>query len=125
MERKKISVVVSVYNEELSLNKFYQVTEKILESCAWDYEMIFVNDGSVDRSIEILKEEDEFINLHKTHVDEMVESIKQQMAYINEVDKPGSDILEYTSGVDKLLIGEIRKIEELRNKLGKFRIMLK
>ena len=53
---KKISVVVSVYNEELSLNKFYQVTEKILESCAWDYEMIFVNDGSVDRSIEILKE---------------------------------------------------------------------
>ena len=74
---------------------------------------------------EILKEEDEFINLHKTHVDEMVESIKQQMAYINEVDKPGSDILEYTSSVDKLLIGEIRKIEELRNKLGKFRIMLK
>lgn len=53
---KKISVVVSVYNEELSLNKFYQVTEKILESCAWDYEVIFVNDGSVDRSIEILKE---------------------------------------------------------------------
>ena len=71
------------------------------------------------------KEEDEFINLHKTHVDEMVESIKQQMAYINEVDKPGSDILEYTSSVDKLLIGEIRKIEELGNKLGKFRIMLK
>ena len=74
---------------------------------------------------DILKEEDDFINLHKGHVDEMVESIKKQMNYINEVDKPGSDIMEYTSGVDKLLVEEIRKIEELRGRLGKFRIMLK
>ena len=74
---------------------------------------------------DILKEEDEFINMHKGHVDEMVESIKKQMNYINEVDKPGSDIMEYTSGVDKLLLDEIRKIEELRGRLGKFRIMLK
>lgn len=52
---KKISVVVSVYNEELSLNRFYQTTSGVLESCIWDYELIFVNDGSADGSIELLK----------------------------------------------------------------------
>lgn len=51
---KKLSVVVSVYNEELSLDNFYQTAVKILENCVWDYEIVFVNDGSSDRSIEIL-----------------------------------------------------------------------
>ena len=54
--KKKISVVVSCYNEELSLNKFYEETAKILQECSWDYELIFVNDGSVDSSFSILGE---------------------------------------------------------------------
>lgn len=52
----KISVVVSVYNEELSLGEFYKVTSVLLEQCIWDYELIFVNDGSVDNSYRILCE---------------------------------------------------------------------
>lgn len=52
---KKISVVVSVYNEELSLPDFYRETKNVLENITWDYELIFVNDGSQDRSYEILK----------------------------------------------------------------------
>ena len=55
MERKKISVVVSVYNEELSLNQFYKTTVSVLDKCVWDYELIFVNDGSQDGSIELFK----------------------------------------------------------------------
>lgn len=55
-KEKKISVVVSVYNEELSLNRFYDTTVEILAQAAWDYELIFVNDGSVDGSIELLKD---------------------------------------------------------------------
>lgn len=55
-KEKKISVVVSVYNEELSLNRFYDTTVEILAGAAWDYELIFVNDGSVDGSIELLKD---------------------------------------------------------------------
>ena len=53
---KKLSVVVSCYNEELALRQFYAETAKVLKSLSWDYELIFVNDGSQDGSIEILKE---------------------------------------------------------------------
>lgn len=53
---KKLSVVVSCYNEELALRQFYAETSKVLKSLSWDYEIIFVNDGSQDSSIEILNE---------------------------------------------------------------------
>jgi len=53
---KRISVVVSVYNEELALPLFYETTKPILERLAWDYEILFVNDGSVDGSLQILTE---------------------------------------------------------------------
>ena len=52
----KISVIVSVYNEELSIRDFYKVTKPILEGIHWDYELIFVNDGSIDKSYSILRE---------------------------------------------------------------------
>lgn len=55
MRQKKITTVVSVYNEELSLKHFYEVTVQVLEILEWDYEMVFVNDGSSDRSIDILR----------------------------------------------------------------------
>lgn len=52
---KKISIVVSVYNEEGMLNHFYKDTKAILEGCDWDYELIFVNDGSQDESLTMLR----------------------------------------------------------------------
>ena len=54
MNDKKISIVVSVYNEEQSLNKFYSETMCVLENLSWDYELVFVNDGSRDNSRMIL-----------------------------------------------------------------------
>ena len=73
----------------------------------------------------ILKEEDNFITEHKNHIDSMVESIKDEMNYLHEVDKPGSNIEEYTTNLDKLLSKEIETIMNLKNRLNKFRIMLK
>ena len=73
----------------------------------------------------ILKEEDTFIAEHKNHIDNMVESIKDEMNCIHEVDKPGSDIEIYTTNLDKLLSKEIQAITNLRERLNKFRIMLK
>lgn len=50
-----LSVVVSCYNEELALNQFYEKTAGILQSLSWNYELIFVNDGSQDGTLEVLK----------------------------------------------------------------------
>ncbi len=49
-----LSIVVSVYNEEDVLNVFYEMFHKITAEFQWKYELIFVNDGSHDRSREIL-----------------------------------------------------------------------
>ena len=56
---RKLSVVVSVYNEEKALREFYKETNKILEQIkksGWEHEFIFVNDGSADNSLSILEE---------------------------------------------------------------------
>jgi hypothetical protein len=47
------------------------------------------------------------------------------MNIINDVDKPGSDIEIYTSNLDKLLLDKVEKINSLRKRLFKFRVMLK
>ena len=73
----------------------------------------------------ILKEEDDFITEHKNHIDNMVKSIKEEMSSIHEVEKPGSNIEEYTNNLDKLLSKEIETIMNLKNRLNKFRILLK
>lgn len=54
--KRLLSVVVSVYNEEQALPMFYQTIKPILEALPWNYELMFVNDGSRDRSLEILQE---------------------------------------------------------------------
>ena len=50
-----ISVVVPVYNEEESLEAFYEAVSDQLNRLDLSWEMVFVNDGSKDRSLEILQ----------------------------------------------------------------------
>ena len=47
------------------------------------------------------------------------------MNLINEVDKPGSDIENYVVNLDKVLLDKVSKINDTRQRLKKFRIMLK
>ena len=52
---EKFSIVVSVFNEQEVLESFYAETIRILsEQAGVSFEMIFVNDGSTDRSAEII-----------------------------------------------------------------------
>ena len=58
---RRVSVIVSVYNEEGGLRQFYNVTKGILtaldtERGGLDHEILFVNDGSIDRSAAVLSE---------------------------------------------------------------------
>ncbi len=56
MMKKTISIVVSVYNEEEVLGRFYEEALKVLGGISWEWELVFVNDGSVDGSYAILSE---------------------------------------------------------------------
>ena len=50
----KLSVIIPVYNEEKILKEFYKVITEELKKIK--YELIFVNDGSSDESLRVLKE---------------------------------------------------------------------
>lgn len=55
-KQMKISLIVPCYNEQEALPIFYRETKKVMESMDCDYEMIFVNDGSKDGTLGLLKE---------------------------------------------------------------------
>lgn len=51
-----ISVVIPLYNEEESLPELTEWIERVMNSNGFTYEIIFINDGSTDRSVEVIKE---------------------------------------------------------------------
>lgn len=53
--KKTISVVIPAYNEEKNLPLMRESLEKIFEKLSYEYEIIFVNDGSTDGSLDVLK----------------------------------------------------------------------
>ena len=56
---EKISVVVSCYNEEKALPLFYEEMERVRKKDfegIVEFEYIFVNDGSKDNTLKIIKE---------------------------------------------------------------------
>lgn len=52
----KLSLVVPCYNEEENVELFYIEVAKCFEGKIQDYEFIFVNDGSKDKTMKKLKE---------------------------------------------------------------------
>ena len=49
-----ISVVIPLYNEDESLPELYAWIERVMKANGFTYEVIFVNDGSTDRSWEVI-----------------------------------------------------------------------
>ena len=52
----KYSLVIPAYNEEATLRLFYEAVTPLFSALNESYEMIFINDGSSDRTQEILNE---------------------------------------------------------------------
>ena len=54
---KKVSILVPCYNEETSLPALYDALHGLMEANKqYDWEVLLVNDGSRDRTIEVIKE---------------------------------------------------------------------
>lgn len=56
-KQKKISILIPAYNEEEVLRHLYERLAKLAgETKHYDFEFLFVNDGSRDRTLEMIKE---------------------------------------------------------------------
>ena len=53
---KKVSVVVPLLNEDESLRPLYNEIKKVFKGISSDYELLFVDDGSTDKSLSVIKE---------------------------------------------------------------------
>lgn len=51
---RSVSLITYGYNEELLVQEFLERAIAMLEACAEDYELVFVDDGSTDRTAEIV-----------------------------------------------------------------------
>ena len=68
-----ISIVIPLLNEEGSLPELYEWISRVMKQAGYDYEIIFIDDGSTDRSWEIIAE--------KAAVDPRVKGIKFKRNY--------------------------------------------
>ena len=56
MQQPDLSVVFPVYNEEENLPVLLEEITRVLEDTGWSFEMVAVDDGSVDRSLSVLRD---------------------------------------------------------------------
>lgn len=54
--KKLISLIVPCYNEEEALPLFYEETVKVLSTMDVDYELILVDDGSKDKTLQVMQD---------------------------------------------------------------------
>jgi glycosyltransferase involved in cell wall biosynthesis len=54
-EKKDLSVIIPIYNEEGNILPLFERLNKVISQLNIDTEYIFVNDGSKDKSIELIK----------------------------------------------------------------------
>lgn len=54
--QKNISIIIPIYNEELSINSLYEEIKTIVIDAFNQYEIIFIDDGSNDKSYEIINQ---------------------------------------------------------------------
>lgn len=53
---KKLSFVVPVFNEEENIREFYRRLTQVMAPLSYDYEILFIDDGSKDRTASLIRE---------------------------------------------------------------------
>ena len=52
----ELSIVIPIYNEEENLSELYSRLVRVLDDSRTDFEIVFVDDGSRDKCVQLLKE---------------------------------------------------------------------
>jgi len=73
----------------------------------------------------ILEEEEDLISNHRQHIDDVVDIIKQDMTLLQNVEEPQSDIEDYVTSLDNMLLKKMEMISTVRSKLATFYTHLK
>lgn len=56
MDKRQISLIVPCYNEQEAIPLFYEEVKRVMDENKLDYELLFINDGSKDNTLKVLKE---------------------------------------------------------------------
>jgi len=89
LKNKKISVVIPVYNEEENIEKLFERLVPVMDNLGKDYEIILVDDGSVDLSLKILLKHTD----KRIHVIELTRNYGQHAAIFAGFESCTGDII--------------------------------
>ncbi len=146
----EISVIIPVYNEELLIAKNVKRIKKFLESQNYNYEIIIIDDGSKDRTFQIIEEnfrENDRIKILKNgknlgkgaSIRKGVEATEKELILISDADlsTPIEELLKLTSNLKNFdclidsrgmkeakILKRQKKYKELLGKLGNLIIQI-
>lgn len=72
----------------------------------------------------ILSEEDAIIAAHRGHIERSMETVKHEMDFLANVDKPGSAVDVYVDELDAVLAERAEDVARLRARVDRFRSLL-
>lgn len=71
--------------------------------------------------LDLIQEEEVFVSHHRLQIDEMVKLIKEEMALLAEVEKPGASMDNYVATLSRVLERKMDVIKKLHKRLNVFK----
>ncbi|CAK9154608.1 unnamed protein product [Ilex paraguariensis] len=83
------------------------------------------NPDSDDDLNALWKEEEDLVNAHRSHVEETMDIVREEMTLLVEVDQPGNQLDDYVSRLNAILSQKAAGIVQLQTRLADFQRRLK
>eukprot|EP00300_Choanocystis_sp_HF-7_P016997 c19604_g1_i1.p1 GENE.c19604_g1_i1~~c19604_g1_i1.p1 ORF type:complete len:498 (-),score=136.75 c19604_g1_i1:149-1642(-) len=99
----------------------HESDERDLVAATATDEKLRMHDELIDT---ILEEEEEILNNHRTEIEETMRLVKEEMQLLDMMDRPGTQVDDYVTQLDLVLLNKIEVIETLRGRLRIFQAHL-